>query len=189
MNYKVEFEKLYSKKLEQLGPTYHKELYALVRREQPLTVVETGTYHGASTLTLLAALVENANCGVLLSFETDSRAFRVTSDLIPLAWRSRWKFYDHSVLKFFNFYTDPLAIDLFLHDSDHSYANMLAECKFAWQNLNCGGWLVVDDVHWGNVKYPHVATAPHNAFSDFLHWANNPKAIKLHEQTWAVQKA
>jgi len=36
-------------------------------------------------------------------------------------------------------------IDIFLHDSDHSYHNMTAEFEVAWQRLRPGGFLISDD--------------------------------------------
>ncbi len=42
------------------------------------------------------------------------------------------------------------TIDLFYHDSDHSYFNQKLEYNFAWKQLNCQGVLLSDDVNWSN---------------------------------------
>ena len=36
-------------------------------------------------------------------------------------------------------------IDIFLHDSDHSFRNMMLEFKTAWPYLRLGGILIADD--------------------------------------------
>jgi predicted O-methyltransferase YrrM len=41
-----------------------------------------------------------------------------------------------------------LRPDVFLHDSDHSYANMSAEFEWAWPRLKPGGLLLSDNVDW-----------------------------------------
>ena len=38
-------------------------------------------------------------------------------------------------------------MDLFIHDSDHSYAAMRWELERAWACLARGGWIVADDAH------------------------------------------
>ena len=38
------------------------------------------------------------------------------------------------------------AIDLFLHDSLHTYEHMLFEFRTAWPHLNSGGLLLAHDV-------------------------------------------
>lgn len=40
------------------------------------------------------------------------------------------------------------GIDLFFHDSDHSYANQKAEYDLAWDLVRPGGWVGGDDVEW-----------------------------------------
>ena len=41
-------------------------------------------------------------------------------------------------------------IDIFIHDSLHTYAHMYFEYKTAWPNLSDGGFLLSDDVHWNH---------------------------------------
>ena len=41
-------------------------------------------------------------------------------------------------------------IDLFFHDSLHTYANMSWEFEVAWPALRDGGLLVSDDVFWSS---------------------------------------
>ena len=36
-------------------------------------------------------------------------------------------------------------MDIFIHDSDHTYLNMMVEFRAAWELLRPGGYLVSDD--------------------------------------------
>jgi hypothetical protein len=43
------------------------------------------------------------------------------------------------------------TVDLFYHDSDHSYDNQILEYETAWKILNSkNGVLVSDDINWSN---------------------------------------
>ena len=42
------------------------------------------------------------------------------------------------------------TIDFFLHDSEHSYANMIFEFKLAYQHLSTAGVLVADNINWND---------------------------------------
>ena len=37
-------------------------------------------------------------------------------------------------------------VDVFFHDSDHSYTHMMFEMSLAWYHLKREGWLVVDNI-------------------------------------------
>jgi hypothetical protein len=39
------------------------------------------------------------------------------------------------------------SIDLFFHDSEHTYENQSFEYRVAWRHLKPGGMLISDDVH------------------------------------------
>ena len=40
------------------------------------------------------------------------------------------------------------SIDLFFHDSDHTYDHMMFEFREAKRKLNAGGLVVADDISW-----------------------------------------
>ena len=42
------------------------------------------------------------------------------------------------------------GVDLFVHDSDHSYGHMLWEYSTAWPRLSGGGVLYSDDIEWNS---------------------------------------
>jgi len=47
-------------------------------------------------------------------------------------------------------------IDVFYHDSEHSYDNMLFEFRTVWPKITRSGLIISDDIKWNN------------AFGDFL---------------------
>jgi predicted O-methyltransferase YrrM len=48
-------------------------------------------------------------------------------------------------------------VDMFFHDSDHSYENMLMEFETVWPRLKPGGYILADDV-WQNHALPDFCT-------------------------------
>jgi len=41
-------------------------------------------------------------------------------------------------------------VDVFIHDSEHSYENMTFEYEAAWPHIKVGGYLLSDDVKWNS---------------------------------------
>ena len=52
-------------------------------------------------------------------------------------------------------------VDIFYHDSEHTYENMMFEFKSVWPKIKKDGFLISDDYKWNQ------------AFDDFLEIANN----------------
>lgn len=123
-------------------------IYALIRSMRPRLVLETGVGNGVSTAFVLSAIHRN-NCGRLISVDNPPlwhfRDPRV-GVLVPGTLRSPWKLVRGSSRQFLATMTssEP-TLDVFIHDSDHSYANMRFEFAAAWRHLRPGGWLVADD--------------------------------------------
>ena len=146
-----------------IGPK-NEVLYLLVRALQPMTVVETGVSYGFSTAYLLQGLEDN-HAGVLHSIDLPNldpsgyvnpdgvqdhshvRAASETGSVIPPGLRARWKL----TLGPSSAELEPLLdrvgpIELFFHDSEHSFANMSREYRLAWPHLAPGGYVASDDV-------------------------------------------
>ncbi len=151
-------------------------LYALVRELVPRTAVETGVCNGVSTAFLLAALERN-RAGELHSIDLPEFAGReyapdafwagkggaVVPDgkqpgwMVPVQLRARWRLHvgrSQELLPGLLARLEP--IDVFLHDSEHSYECMSFELAAAFEALRPGGALVADDVD-GNGAFHELA--------------------------------
>ncbi len=139
-------------------------LYALVRARRPRVVVETGGTPGKSTAFMLRAMERN-RAGSLVTVDLPPPAAAAGGRLprgryheerpegepsnwiVPDALRSR-----HVLVlgdareKLSEALAVADAVDMFLHDSDHSAAHMAWEFETAWTALAPDGLLVSDDV-------------------------------------------
>ena len=122
-------------------------LYLLVRAARPSVVVETGVLYGASSAHILAALEKNGG-GELHSIDLGCPPGEPSHDfLVPPALKSRWTYIRGSVRE----ELPPLLarlgkIDMFNHDSLHTYENMTWEYETAFKHLRPGGLLSSHDV-------------------------------------------
>lgn len=148
-------------------------LYALCRFLQPHTVVETGVGLGTSSNFILQALKDNG-FGELYSIDCPKSTYSsdegikineaaYTSEeslpgcLVPEFLRQDWNL----LLGKSRDILPPLCehlgeIDLFFHDSEHTYQNMAEEYETVWPYIRKNGILASHDVDWNN------------AFSDFV---------------------
>ena len=120
-------------------------LYLCVRTFKPALIVETGVGAGFSTAYILQGLEKN-NHGKLYSidfFKDDEKC----GWIIPTYLKNRWnliKGLSGEVLEPLLSQLGP--IDVFMHDSDHSYENMMTEFRIAWPPLRSGGIFLAHDV-------------------------------------------
>jgi predicted O-methyltransferase YrrM len=123
-------------------------LRLLVKEVRPNIVVETGVANGASTRNFLTAFKEfDLIDSKLFSLDIDPRV--ATPDL---AASTQFNFILVDSPKSFSEAMKEIeVIDLFYHDSDHSYDNQMLEYATAWEMLNPDhGILVSDDINWSN---------------------------------------
>jgi hypothetical protein len=141
--------------------------YAAVRVLSPDLVVETGVCYGVTSLFILTAMGSNRK-GQLISV-----------DLPPLGggggshvgWmvpdgdlRSRWQLRRGIACKILPGLLEELGqINIFVHDSLHTYANMRREFNLAWPRIAKGGMLISDDVE-GNAAFHELVAARDVAF-------------------------
>ena len=119
-------------------------LEKLVLHMNPEVVVETGVANGASTRRILSALSRNPGSGTLISCDIDSRV--ATEELMA---NPRFEFVEIGTTSDFSDLVERLdKIDIFYHDSDHSYDHQLFEYSTVWEKLPDGGILVSDDINW-----------------------------------------
>lgn len=149
-----------------------KDYYALIRKQQPDIIVETGVSNGLSTLSVLLALQMNEN-GHLYSIDYPFRAdesleeFRqetfdnyagaaIPSDkepgwIIPDQLRDRWDLIIGKSQRELPLLLSELeSIDMFIHDSEHSHPCMMFEYELGYEWLSDGGILLSDDINWND---------------------------------------
>jgi len=153
-------------------------LYAVCRILKPLRIVETGVASGISSAFMLEALRRNMK-GHLFSIDLPNYeevlaqkqvapykpgssvnlpSGFVTGWVIPPNLRSMWTLKIGLSSEVLARLLEELGeIDLFLHDSEHTYENMMIEFKTAWSFLRPGGCLFSHDFAWNS------------AFADFAH--------------------
>jgi predicted O-methyltransferase YrrM len=142
-------------------------LYGILRTVRPEVVVETGVANGFSTAFSLLALQANGS-GHLYSIDLPREVGRAYEPgtfyegegragippgsepgwLIPPALKERWTL----ILGRSQEKLPPLlerlgTVDIFMHDSEHSFECMWFEFNAAWPALRPGGVLVSDDVN------------------------------------------
>ncbi len=124
-------------------------IYALIRIMKPDIVVETGVGAGVSSWTILHALQEN-HSGKLVSIDLPTPNTQLIPEvgyLVPAELRVRWNLIIGSSRQILPQVLSTLGkIDLFQHDSRHSYSNQLREYQSAWPFIKKGGILISDDI-------------------------------------------
>jgi len=147
----------------------HYFLYALVRLTKPHLVLETGVFDGVFSACFLQALHVNAEAdgvdGRLTSIDlpayqpisaSTSRMARsyLPQDcepgwVIPDYLRGRWRAHLGDSRELLPRISSELGtIDLFFHDSLHTYDHMMFEYRTIWPRLRAGALLLSHDVHW-----------------------------------------
>ena len=148
-------------------------LYGLCKIMKPDVVVETGIAYGQSSSYILQALKENNN-GILYSIDNIFRpweSLEMIGNAIPQNIRKRWKLIvGSSVVKLEETLRSKKTIDVFLHDSLHTYKNMLFEYNTAWSFIKKSGFLISDDV------------PENNAFLDFYSMVNGSPILMTDNQ-------
>jgi predicted O-methyltransferase YrrM len=121
-------------------------LYTLCRKIKPDIVVETGVASGVSSSHILCALEQNKH-GQLYSIDLPSWQKNQSGWMIPGYLRHRWHLIQgKSSEKLVPLLEEAGQIDIFLHDSEHSYRNMLWEFQMAWTYLKSGGLLLSHNI-------------------------------------------
>ena len=156
---------------------FGKTLYVICRVMRPMTIVETGVAAGLSTSYMLHALEKNGR-GELHSIDIPNYEAELIKKipsylpeplsilppkknvgfLVPENLKHRWHLHlglSKDLLP--NLCKSLGEIDIFLHDSEHTYENMWFEYTTAWRHLRNGGYLLSDDTWWNT------------AFKDFCH--------------------
>lgn len=125
------------------SPDIAMSLYLVTRILKPMHVVETGVSAGRSSSYILCALKDNEQ-GELFSIDPDPEA----GYAIPHELKERWHFInDISKNTLPNLLEQLDRVDIFFHDSLHTYENMTFEFDATWPRLSNGGLLMADNVN------------------------------------------
>lgn len=129
-------------------------LYVLTRLLRPEILVETGVFAGVSTAYILNALDSNGT-GCLYSVDLPdpflARYQKQPGFAVHEKLRDKWQLeLGRSSDKLLPLLLSLGCIDFFLHDSEHSYQNMMFEFNTAWSFLRPGGILISHDIDKNN---------------------------------------
>jgi predicted O-methyltransferase YrrM len=144
-------------------------LYLFTRTFRPEVFVETGVLNGFSSAFILLAMEHN-QFGTLHSIDLPPMDDRIRAQgtgplpqgktpgwVIPESLRARHQlFLGDARILLPQVLERHGPVDVFLHDSDHSYEHMMFEMSLAWSYLRPEGWLLCDNVE------------QNDAFSDFV---------------------
>jgi predicted O-methyltransferase YrrM len=144
-------------------------LYWIVRQLKPRTIVQTGVCNGLSSAFMMLALANNGPDGTLhvidlpAVFNPNDPAWTVKNKvygvvipqgkssgwMVPDAYRDRFHVHVGDAKQLLPRLVDSLdTIDMFYHDSDHTYDHMLFEFRQAKRKLTAGGLILGDDISW-----------------------------------------
>ena len=147
-------------------------LYVLVRKYKPKVIIETGVANGLSTYFILKAIKRNGY-GKLISIDYpnyNKEGFitsegKVDTVYIPSGLQPGWivpqSLKEGNVWDLMIGKSSELLpkikedFDMFIHDSEHSYANMMFELEWAASRMK-NGIIICDDAN------------QNNAFADFV---------------------
>lgn len=171
---------------------YFSFLYVICRLLTPSVVVETGVGAGLSSTFILQALSDNRN-GNLYSIDLPQATYITekgteiddstwipensrTGWLVPQKLRNRWELLiGKSKERLPPLLRKLKRIDLFFHDSEHTYENMFWEYQTVWSYITKGGVLASHDVDWNN------------AFIDFSKNGNH-KPVTIRNYGFIIRK-
>ena len=159
----------------------HLFCYVATRFVKPKTVIETGCATGWSAALFLLAMHHNQQ-GQLFSIDLPPVAGRFgmkwslpagleVGFYVPEELRSRWRLITGDArLELIPLLEKVRTVDIFHHDSDHSYVHMMWEYTTVWPSLsNERGLIISDDIGW-NTAFWDFATAVGRPF--MIHRSN-----------------
>jgi len=165
--YELECEEALFQELDGLSgmPMHPIVYYGLVRLLKPDVILETGVCDGLSSRFILLAMQRNGR-GVLHSIDLPNQDVdlgngarqrdvmsleKQTGWLVPNRLRARWQLHLGDAKELLPELLRKLErIDIFIHDSLHTYDHMLLEYRAAWPYLRRGGLLLSDDTDWNS---------------------------------------
>jgi len=135
-----------------LSETKRYVLYSIIKYYNPDIVIETGVGPGVSSTIILSAL-ERGTLHSIDVRETLENGKQI-GFLVPEQLKSKWKLY---IGRSRDILLDLLKklgkVDIFLHDSEHTFENVTFELNIAWDYLRNGGILLIDNLDFTEAPY------------------------------------
>jgi predicted O-methyltransferase YrrM len=126
-----------------------RSIYVLCRLLSPNVVFETGVAYGVTSAFTLQALAVNRK-GTLISVDLPplgGDADKHVGALVPLDLRERWHLHRGPAKRVLpNLVSSTKEVDIFVHDSLHTYHHMNFEFETVWPKVRRGGAVVADNV-------------------------------------------
>ena len=139
-----------------------RSIYVICRVLRPEVVVETGVAYGVTSAFTLQAMAVNGK-GTLISIDLPPLApdaDRHVGRLIPQDLRKRWSLHRGTAKRRLPALLSSIEeIDVFVHDSLHTYRHMTFEFDAAWPRVRPGGALIADNVDLNNAFRDFVANS------------------------------
>ncbi len=172
-------------------------IYTLCRVLKPKLVVETGVASGVSSAYILRALEDNGD-GRLISIDMPNYAEKLVREnpeyahvtpkaiipegketgwCVPDILRKKWTLKLGLVEEILIPTLDEVGqIDVFFHDSEHTYKNMMFEFRNAWTHLKSGGILLSHDINW-NTSFRDFAKEVNQKYTE-IHFTGMGSILK-----------
>lgn len=137
-------------------------LYAAVRAAKPEIIIETGVASGKSSALILLGLEHN-NKGKLISIDLPNEKGKILKDgartstadyktgwLVPDYLRKRWDLKIGDSIDLLPALANSLKkIDIFFHDSLHTYTHVKKELSIIKPKIKKGGMIICDNINLG----------------------------------------
>jgi len=158
-------------------------LFIIVRAVKPNIMIETGSFDGLSTAFILLAMAKN-NKGTLFTIDLRNPLLPKDIDAEP-AWvvpdylRDRLQLKKGKSSEHLESVIEQVGeVDMFYHDSWHTYVNLMFEYQTVWSALRPGGLLMSEYL-------PNL----NDAFKDFTKDKVNKPIILANDTQFILRKA
>lgn len=132
-------------------------LYYIVRVFKPLQIIETGVWSGKTSWSILQALADNGNghlTSIDLGINKSEGSTLPTAEIggfVPQELHGYWTLKLGDAKQLLPEILEKLGtIDMFYHDSNHSYEHMLFELNLARQYVQEESIICCDDINLNN---------------------------------------
>jgi len=163
------------------------DFYVLMRVVKPETVIETGVFSGVSSSLILKGLEDNLT-GRLYSIDYPIDESEYAAALkagletayplpkgkepgfaIPEKLKGRWVFKKGKSKEILSNLLQQLSkVDIFLHDSQHTYETMMFEYGTVWDYLPAGGLLLSHDIDINNAFWDFAKKVKRRPFDIYF---------------------